>query len=146
MTPSELYALAREEVGRTTAVDPEQVAAAVIRKLAPGDIKIALKIALPLLVKRVMAVTSVHHSGGAADHRPADTGPLRQQVCVSPGNWKHLADCTIADLDAMATFRRRVASEHLAQAAHFDRLAEAIEQAEASTVSDVSVRVLTLVT
>jgi acid phosphatase family membrane protein YuiD len=141
-----LYALARTEVGRTTATDPEQIAAAVIKRLSPADIKIALKIALPLLVKRVLATTAIHHTGGNPSHEPAAVEALQQQVCVRPGTWRRLADCTAEELSSMAAFRRQVANEHQAQAAAFDRLGEAIEQAGVTTVNQLSVRVLTLVT
>jgi hypothetical protein len=146
VTPRELYDLARREVARSTAVDPEAISAAIIRTLPGSEIKAALRISLPFIVRRVIATAATHGAGGDATHAPAHADPLKQQVCVAPGQWKRLADCTAAELASMAAFRRQVAEEHLAQAHHYDRLAEALENAGLPTVNHLSVRVLTLVT
>lgn len=143
MTHSEVYALVRRAVDTPGAgTDPREIAGLVLKDLHNGDRLAVLRAALPLVVSRVLSQRA--RSEREATAEPTDG--LQQRVCITPGNWKVLADCTEGDLTSMANFRRRVAAEHLEVAATYDRLAESVCAAGVETVSEVSVRVLSLVT
>lgn len=142
MTNGEVYALVRRAVDTPGAgTDPREIAGLVLKDLHNGDRLAVLRVALPLVVSRVLSQKA------RAERQAAEpTNGLQQRVCITPGNWKILGDCTDSELTAMADFRRRVAAEHLGVAATYDRLAESVRAAGVETVSEVSVRVLSLVT
>lgn len=61
----------------------------------------------------------------------------RVKVGVGIDDRKHLGECTIQDLQWMATYRRKVAAKNEATARQFDELAEALVVSKVETVAEL---------
>lgn len=152
MNTGDLYKLAREHLARPDAsTDPIEVAEAMADAIPAGELRPALRAALPLLVRRVVGERNAR-SAGVPLRRPAQSNGaasadlLDQVVCAGPGQWKQLRHCTRSELVGMASFRRQVSRQNTAMALQYERLARAMDEERLSIVGEVSSQVLTALT
>lgn len=132
---------------RTTESDPRVIAATVLKEIPDNKLREALGVALVAYVSRM--VTRQRRGVPLPRYAPRPTVPSHKVAAVRSewakflaervqvhGTWKTVADCTVTDVEVLASDRRETAEKNLAHAKRFEDLAMRMKAQGAATVRD----------
>lgn len=164
ITDSSTLAERIRQLGEDTP-DPGDVASAILESITPAEAVVIAQVTLRDHVRRVLvarrpavepaasapsvvipeqrkyrtAAGESTRSPMVAALRDWVAGELARSIFIeSTGTWKHLAECTAADLRGAAKSRRRQAAEVSAEADRFDALADAAETEGVEQIGQVA--------
>jgi hypothetical protein len=147
----DLRAVVADVLDTSDATDPEQLAREVLARIPDDDLRIALRQALPTVVRHQMSLARIR--GG--DPTPLPTGgpsrPVRNSAAMVREAWrrhlndrlrgvdgyKRLRDFTVADCEFAADLRYQHAAGMITEAERLDRLRKALIASGAATVGDL---------
>jgi len=155
-----LAALVREHVVQSKQTDPQLIADEVFAAIDPRDYPTALRACLRTSVRKAFGDQRRRALGGDEDEpRTAEPVPpvqsppavsakvagirrvralLEMRVNVGDDQHKHLADCTVDDLNRAAGLMRGQASALARRANQYDTFAVLLQRHRATRVSDLS--------
>lgn len=147
--------------------DPARITHKLLNSITPSEAQVIVTVTLHDYVRRVITRVpyqgDMHESAGSRTYstqsgqrtvsariaagRDWIESELVTAVCVNldARDWLHLGDCTHENCIAAAASRHRKAAQTKAEAARFERIAEALEAHSARTVRDLPRDVLRVV-
>lgn len=154
---SDLHQLLLAVLDETDLTDPHDVAQEVRARIDEEQIEDFFTLTLQTYVRKNMTTTRTGvpdeligrrphlevarpaqniSRGKAALYRDWWTSFVNERVQVE-GTWKLMGECTVPEVEALASTRREVAARNAAHAARFEALAARMRDAGATTVSDL---------
>lgn len=140
-----LAAIVRELLDSSDEANPHALAADLLGSLSDDVLRAALLVCLPDYIAkqchRASTRTPAQAPGSARWDNVAavaSDGLFRRRLWT-PSGWKHLGDCSRADLLGIAEQRQELAEANAAAAENFTRLANAMKRDKAERVGDLPV-------
>ncbi len=137
VTEFHLSGEARSFVESSGLTDPDELATAFAKGLPDDAAEQIVGELLRAYFREVLRTERHRVLGRPKSARWEAVGGWRNTVVQVEGNYKHLGDCTVRDVAALASERREQAAQTAAMAERFDRLADLMRKRSVTTAGSL---------